>query len=344
VYTSDMGTGASVAGYVNGNCDIYKDLSSSNDLGANPAALTRGHNATNECSTFADLYQSAAASSSLLGRTKTMPTTLRYDLVDAARQCLDNLLWDVSRLFEFEYHRNDLDGVTSVAKSWFDLAQSLDDVLGTDPNFMLGTWIAAARATASNEAEIELLDYNARNQITWWGPHPNPLSGYARKMWSGLVSSLYVSGRWGMTIEAAIAAVADPTNDPFNKTKIAADLDDFESKWQRNASHIFPTRPTGDALSVLEDAYRAYVSTSDIEGYDVLRDADVIENGWNLYDAWVGLPRALAFLCDADPFCVGFNTNGMLKRRVSTLTGFVFDREYQVAWTTGTTLYLKRGA
>ena len=46
----------------------------------------------------------------------------------------------------------------------------MDVLLGTDPHFLLGNWLEAAKAIGTTDDEKKLYEYNARNQITLWGP------------------------------------------------------------------------------------------------------------------------------------------------------------------------------
>jgi hypothetical protein len=39
-----------------------------------------------------------------------------------------------------------------------------------DSHFLLGRWIAAAKSWATDIPEAFLMEFNARNQITLWGP------------------------------------------------------------------------------------------------------------------------------------------------------------------------------
>lgn len=52
------------------------------------------------------------------------------------------------------------------------LVSDFDRLLGTCDQFLLGRWLADARtwATPGDESEDALLQYNARNQVTLWGP------------------------------------------------------------------------------------------------------------------------------------------------------------------------------
>ena len=71
----------------------------------------------------------------------------------------------------------------------------LDRVLSTDANFMLGPWIAAARAWGNTTAESDLCEWNARNQLTLWGPSGlSNVVDYATKEWGGLTPSFFKPG------------------------------------------------------------------------------------------------------------------------------------------------------
>ena len=54
-----------------------------------------------------------------------------------------------------------------------DLLVSVDKLLATDEHFLLGIWLESARNVATGEREQRLYEYNARNQLTLWGPDGN---------------------------------------------------------------------------------------------------------------------------------------------------------------------------
>ena len=49
----------------------------------------------------------------------------------------------------------------------------MEEVLASDTHFLLGLWLEAAKARATSDEERKLYEYNARNQITLWGPTGN---------------------------------------------------------------------------------------------------------------------------------------------------------------------------
>ena len=70
------------------------------------------------------------------------------------------------------------------------MLQLLADVgrqLSCDQHFLLGVWLEDAKAMAKNEQEALQYEFNARNQITLWGPLGED-NDYAAKQWSGVMS------------------------------------------------------------------------------------------------------------------------------------------------------------
>ena len=63
-------------------------------------------------------------------------------------------------------------------------------------NTQLGRWISFARniVPGATTAQQDWLEFNARNQITLWGPH-GEINDYAKKEWGGLVRDYY-KARW----------------------------------------------------------------------------------------------------------------------------------------------------
>lgn len=336
VYTSAMGNGGTVSGYVDGSVDLRLTVDPKAPL---PAVSPPGHNATNM----------ALVCDRLLNAFADAPTTtLRYDMVDSCRQMLDNLLWDVSRVVEAAFHRCDAVAVESAAHTWVQLAVDLDSLLSTDANFMLGPWITAARATAntsdniaSGGVEADLLEYNARNQITLWGPHHSGLSDYARKMWSGLLRTYHLAGRWGETLAAATAAVLDPTS-PYDPAAVAAAITKHETAWQTNFTEVFPVEPTALALHVASVARRKYAAEMP-SGFTPIRDSSTGVD-WHLLEqpTWTKRAGSIGFLCSIDSGCVGFDTGGMLIRRVSK-SGKIFDPSKYLKPTPGMITFLREG-
>jgi hypothetical protein len=101
----------------------------------------------------------------------------RYDLVDVARQFMCNAFADVFNLMGWEFRLFQLDGRNTSASvlptyaAMLQMIGQLDTLLATDTNFLLGNWLADAAQWAQTPVDGPLLQLNARNQITLWGPN-----------------------------------------------------------------------------------------------------------------------------------------------------------------------------
>jgi alpha-N-acetylglucosaminidase len=169
----------------------------------------------------------------------------QYDMVDVTRQVMDNAFIPMySDLIDlYNSSKSTQPEFAEQGKKVIQLLTDLDSVLLTNRNFRLSTWIDSARAWAhGNTSQASMLEYNARNQITLWGPN-GEISDYASKQWGGLVSSYYMP-RWRMFIEyLKLTPIAS-----YNSTELKANLRVFESQWQ-DETWSSP-EPTGDAIDL----------------------------------------------------------------------------------------------
>ena len=297
---------------------------------------------------------------------------LQYDIVDFGRQVLVNLFVDIHAMYTATYNMysrhkvntsTQLDAIRSAMLQLFD---DLDMLLASNTNFLLGHWIADARASIPNMYPPDAVDnaeFNARNQITMWGPDEN-IEDYASKEWAGLVKDYYKE-RWalftGLVNEAvregktfdhdayesaryllekkfSFTIKAYPTSPVGNPVDIAIMLIksylflDFRGIcWRKNLAFTikaYPTCPVGNPVDIAIISYLFL----DFTNYTVYDNTNVSGNNILIPHAWNTLVGQLAYLCNVNPGCVGFNSNGYLKRSVSTRT-----------YSEGTALYVKRG-
>ncbi|KAK9490627.1 tim-barrel domain-containing protein [Lipomyces doorenjongii] len=132
----------------------------------------------------------------LVGAVAASPTMLQhpqvhYDVVDFTRQVLANQFLDLYVDFMHFYNTTNPSASTSSeiidrAEPLLEVLRTADRVLYTDVNFLLGSWIARARALADgNDTIADYYEFEARNQIT---------------LWAGLVGSYYLP-QWEMFVE-----------------------------------------------------------------------------------------------------------------------------------------------
>ena len=183
----------------------------------------------------------------------------QHDLVDVTRQVMDNAFIPMYSDLVKSYNesRSDDASFAEQGDSLVKLLTDLDAVLLTNRNFRLSTWIDSARAWAhGNKTEEAYLEYNARNQVTLWGPN-GEITDYASKQWGGLVSSYYVP-RWSMFVDYLKKT---PTTS-YNATELHEKLRTFENQWQDETWHTSePTGDRADLRKVLKRVVHSWPST-----------------------------------------------------------------------------------
>jgi alpha-N-acetylglucosaminidase len=120
---------------------------------------------------------------------------------------------------------------------------TLEELLSTNSYFLVGKWIADARAWGANAEESDYYESNARNLLTTWGDRGNMLTDYADRTWAGLVSTYY-KGRWEMFFKAVNAAMDAGAS--FDEAALLESLKDFEYAWWSERPGIFASTPNGD--------------------------------------------------------------------------------------------------
>jgi alpha-N-acetylglucosaminidase len=204
----------------------------------------------------------------------------RYDLADWTRQVLANAFIPMYEQFIFMWNTTTPRTATQTASlqtqgaAMLALLLSLDAVLATDPNFRLSTWLAAARAsaTAANESDARMADfmeYQARNQVTLWGP-TGQVSDYASKSWAGLVSGYYVP-RWRMFVEELVAKGPGE----YNQTGFEEGLVEWDMGWVNGTDDTFGSG-SGRRRNGMGELKR------DVDGADDLKKAlEEVVKRWN---------------------------------------------------------------
>jgi len=176
-----------------------------------------------------------------------------YDLVDMTKQWLSNRLIDYHTNFTAQYKAKNLTAVVSLGATIIDLIMDFDRLLATNKNYLLGTWIESARSWGTTIEESDGLEFNARNQVTLWGP-TGQIADYASKQWSGLVSGYYLP-RWQLFVDTIILAVQN--NQSWNETDYDIKKREGEEFWQTNLNK-YPTETEGNTLDMVKYIVNKY--------------------------------------------------------------------------------------
>lgn len=166
----------------------------------------------------------------------------QYDAVNLVRQVLANRGMPAYHDMIVAYSNHDSPSFEQAANEFLDLIRTEDKLLSTRREFLLGTWLAEARAMGHDEAEKDLCERNARTQITYWGPDDpkTELHEYAHKEWSGLLRDFYLR-RW----EMFVAALREPMSS--GKPLVEPDYFAFEKKWTEE-HEAYPAVASGDPV------------------------------------------------------------------------------------------------
>ena len=122
-----------------------------------------------------------------------------YDLVDIVRQAIADEGRRTYQQTIGSYKCFDRKAFESGASRFLDLLLLQDKLLASRPEFRVGSWIAKARNCGTTPEEKDLYEWNARVQITTWGPRQcadkGKLRDYAHKEWNGILKDFYYP-RW----------------------------------------------------------------------------------------------------------------------------------------------------
>jgi alpha-N-acetylglucosaminidase len=246
-----------------------------------------------------------------------------YDLTDFSRQMLVNIFIDLYQLLGTQTQQNhSYASITAIGGAMLEVISDIDTLLASNQNFLLGTWLAGAESWASKSPDVDLYRFNAINQLTLWGP-TGQIDDYAAKQWAGLVGTYYYP-RWAQFISALQTAAQQ--NQQWNQTTFDAEIMIWEQQYNANPG-THAVEPTGDTVALSKQMVQKY--TSSWTGYSARANSDIA--GSTLISAIAEDPGTLAFLCTADPTCLGFNSQGQLKSNVSSVVS-----------KPGVTLYVKQ--
>jgi hypothetical protein len=180
-------------------------------------------------------------------------SSYRFDLVDVGRQALSHVFDTKVPIFQAAFKSGNHLAVQRAGDVLLTIIDDYDRLLSTDSNFMVGPWIAWARSWGSDEAEKQWLEFNARNQITLWGPN-GEINDYAKKDWGGLVRGYYRK-RWEICINQA--ATSSPKWDSTTYyNNVFGQVEQPFSKAPFVDS--YPVHPEEDALVVSQVLYDKY--------------------------------------------------------------------------------------
>jgi alpha-N-acetylglucosaminidase len=249
-------------------------------------------------------------------------SALRYDAVDMTRQLLENIFTDLHGGLWAVLNRTDVTAVDvtdGIASTMLTLLSDLDELLSTDANFMLGTWLSGADRWAeaigqgSGGPMRDQLRYNALLQVSLWGPKSDRVNihDYAVKPWAGLIEK-YALRRWELFFLRVLDVYPTAGGDgnfTMNHSSVAEFItDNAEWPFVLNVNQTYATVPiVRDTAMRVRDAVNFY-ATSMEEGVNVLVQGNttVSTAGALLFTTWHRDPQVMYTICEAIVVCVAF--------------------------------------
>ncbi|KAH9914712.1 glycoside hydrolase family 89 protein [Fomitopsis serialis] len=180
-----------------------------------------------------------------------------YDIVDVTRQLLANRFIDAYNALVSTYNASGATStsVTAAGEPLLTIISDVDAVLWTNDNFLLSNWIASARSWAgSNSTYADYLEYNARNQITLWGPD-GEITDYASKQWAGLVGTYYYQ-RWETFVGYLANITASGTS--YDNTTLHEEMLSIGEAWD-SETWSAGWEVTGDTMDVVTGLVQKWI-------------------------------------------------------------------------------------
>lgn len=118
-------------------------------------------------------------------------------------------------------------------------------LLGNNIHFTLNRWLKEAERFGRKLPDAQNVMFNAKSQLTYWGPDNNPktdLRDYAHKEWNGLLSSLYYN-RWKVFIEEAQAGAITAPEVFYN----------MEVEWSKGKEMYVPQKINTSQMKLLQE-------------------------------------------------------------------------------------------
>ncbi|MCB1132489.1 MAG: alpha-N-acetylglucosaminidase C-terminal domain-containing protein, partial [Verrucomicrobiae bacterium] len=170
----------------------------------------------------------------------------RHDLVDVTRHAMNVHSKRVYDEMMAAFELRDQAVFDERSAELLTLFDELDAVLGSAPNFLLGTWLEAAKAKGDTPAAKARIERNARDLVTLWDGKQDELDDYGSRSWAGLVGSHYKT-RWTRYIADLRGAWSSAGTPAYSGIDLElAFLDDRT---------VFPTTPSGDTVALSQAVY-----------------------------------------------------------------------------------------
>eukprot|EP01133_Synstelium_polycarpum_P016886 gene16886-20079_t len=174
-------------------------------------------------------------------------STFSFDLAEITMQALSNRFMTAEIAMYNAFAEGDAITFGQMSDMLGNIIEGMDQISGTQQMLLIGNWTARAKAwgTLLNES-TQSYEFNARNQVTLWGPATSELNDYAYKLWSGLIGDFYYM-RWELYIKMLHASIYNPSS--FDQSTFISKVQQLEYAWDID-QNLYPDLPVGDILAL----------------------------------------------------------------------------------------------
>lgn len=171
----------------------------------------------------------------------------KHDTVDVIRQSAQNEIDLLYREIIDSFHTRNSTRLKALAKQFESIYIVLDDLLQTSEQFLFGKWLDDAKSLATTPVEQQMFEFNARNQISLWGP-TGQIVDYANKQWAGVIRD-YCLPRWKIFFDELTKAL-QKKNVKYNEKKCRDRIFREVEEPFGVANKEYITAPTGDTFEL----------------------------------------------------------------------------------------------
>ncbi|MGN8068499.1 alpha-N-acetylglucosaminidase [Mucilaginibacter sp. SG564] len=179
----------------------------------------------------------------------------QYDLVDITRQVLANYASPLQQQMVKAYHTGDKAQFKLYSSQFLQLMDDMDALLSTRKDFLLGKWIAEARANGITEKEKNLYEFNARDLVTLWGDKESGLREYSNRQWAGLINGYYKQ-RWVLFFDQLNKSLASGSK--FDELAFDKQVKDWEWQWVNKHDNAYPNTISGNSVEKAKQLFKKY--------------------------------------------------------------------------------------
>ncbi|KAJ8681692.1 hypothetical protein QAD02_017484 [Eretmocerus hayati] len=170
-----------------------------------------------------------------------------HDLVDISRQALQTTADFIYKDIQESFKEKNISKLRVASASLLELFDDLDEVLGSSPDFLLGRWLESAKkAAGEDDRDRQNFEFNARNQVTLWGPN-GEIVDYANKQWSGVVRD-YFKPRWALFLGELEAALTQ--NRPLDSQRVRKRVFNEVELPFSYSRKLYSVEPRGGSLQI----------------------------------------------------------------------------------------------